>query len=47
MTNEIPYKENFSHEKALNEIKKGSGIQFDPYLVEKFIEMMENPPKTI
>lgn len=47
MTNEIHYKEDFNHEKALNEIKKGSGIQFDPYLVEKFIEMMKKSSKTI
>ncbi|MEN4005792.1 MAG: hypothetical protein PQ964_00270 [Methanobacteriaceae archaeon] len=47
MTYKIPYKEAFCHKKALNEIKKGSGTRFDPYLVEKFVEMMEEPSKTL
>jgi len=47
MTSEIHYKEDFNHEKALNEIKKGSRIQFDPYLVERFIEMMKKAPETL
>jgi HD-GYP domain-containing protein (c-di-GMP phosphodiesterase class II) len=29
---------------ALEEIKKGAGIQFDPYLVEKFITLYEKKP---
>jgi len=47
MTSELHYKEDFNHEKALNEIKKGSGIQFDPYLVERFIEMMKKSSKPL
>ncbi|MDD3985090.1 MAG: diguanylate cyclase [Methanobacterium sp.] len=41
MVHERPYKKAFSPEKALREIKKCSGIQFDLYLVEEFIDMME------
>ncbi len=39
------YKKAFTNEKALSEIKKCSGIQFDPYLVEEFIAMMEKSEK--
>ncbi|MCQ2090855.1 MAG: response regulator [Fibrobacter sp.] len=34
-----PYKEPFSHDVAVGEIKKGSGTQFDPDVVEAFIEI--------
>ncbi len=38
MTNDRPYKESMSHEKAIKEIKENMGTQFDPYISEKFIE---------
>jgi putative two-component system response regulator len=34
-----PYKEPFSHETAVDLIRKGKGTQFDPRLVEVFLEI--------
>lgn len=39
MTNQRSYKEAFSIEKAIEEIKVNSGTQFDPALVERFISL--------
>lgn len=38
MTHKRPYKRAMSHEKAVEELKKCSGTQFDPRLVEVFLE---------
>ncbi|MBV7274078.1 transporter substrate-binding domain-containing protein [Clostridiaceae bacterium UIB06] len=40
MTNDRPYRRAMTKEAALREIKKNSGVQFDPFLVEKFIDIM-------
>ena len=40
MTNERPYRQTKSPAAALAEIKKCGGTQFDPELVEKFLEIM-------
>lgn len=40
MTNDSPYRKALSKEKAIDELKKYSGIQFDPTLVLKFIEIV-------
>jgi diguanylate cyclase (GGDEF)-like protein len=40
MTNDRPYQEGISVEEAVEEIKRGAGKQFDPYLVEKFLEIL-------
>jgi response regulator RpfG family c-di-GMP phosphodiesterase len=40
MTSHRPYKQPVSEEDALNEIKRCSGSQFDPNLVEIFMETM-------
>ncbi|MGB9978248.1 diguanylate cyclase domain-containing protein [Methanobacterium sp.] len=45
MVHERSYKIAFTSKKALSEIKKCSGIQFDPCLVEEFIAMMEKSEK--
>lgn len=39
LTSKRPYKEPFSHEKAIAMIAKGSGTQFDPKLVEQFMNI--------
>jgi HD-GYP domain-containing protein (c-di-GMP phosphodiesterase class II) len=38
MTHECPYREIFSPEQAAEELKRCSGTQFDPSLVEMFID---------
>lgn len=39
LTSERPYKEAFSHEKAMQIVKEESGKHFDPMLVEVFLEV--------
>jgi len=41
MTNKSPYKKPLTHSQAIEEIKRCAGTQFDPELVEIFIESME------
>ena len=41
MTSDRPYRKAESHEKAVNELRRFAGTQFDPELVSKFIEVME------
>ncbi len=41
MTSDRPYRKAESHEKAVNELRRCAGTQFDPELVSKFIEVME------
>jgi HD-GYP domain-containing protein (c-di-GMP phosphodiesterase class II) len=38
MTSTRPYRKGLDHQIAVNEIKKCSGSQFDPYLVEVFLQ---------
>jgi diguanylate cyclase (GGDEF)-like protein/PAS domain S-box-containing protein len=40
MTSDRPYRKALSHEAAVAEIKKCAGSQFDPMLVERFIEVL-------
>jgi diguanylate cyclase (GGDEF)-like protein/PAS domain S-box-containing protein len=40
MLNERPYKKSISKDEAILELKRNSGTQFDPLLVNKFIEMI-------
>jgi len=49
MTSHRPYNMRKSHEDAMSELKRYSGTQFDPHLVEKFTDMLmkENSNKNI
>ncbi len=40
MTHERPYRKALSRKQAVDELKKGSGIQFDPQLVKVFIGLL-------
>ncbi|MHB1375990.1 MAG: PAS domain S-box protein [Candidatus Humimicrobiaceae bacterium] len=42
MTNERAYKKTMSKDDAIKELKRCSGTQFDPVLVEKFIEIISS-----
>jgi diguanylate cyclase (GGDEF)-like protein len=42
MVNGRPYKEPMSQKEAIKELKRCAGSQFDPKLVEKFIEIIKN-----
>ena len=41
MTSNRPYNKRRSYEEAIGELRKFSGTQFDPYIAEKFIEVIE------
>ena len=45
MTNDRPYHKGVSVEEAIKEIRKCAGKQFDPYLVDKFIEIVTKESK--
>ncbi|MFO7296365.1 MAG: hypothetical protein C0P72_010125, partial [Clostridia bacterium] len=42
MTSDRVYRKAMSKEKALAEIKKNAGTQFDPQIVENFIDLLAN-----
>ncbi len=44
MTSDRPYRQALSKEVAIKEIKRSSGSQFDPNLVEVFLELMKEDP---
>ncbi|MFQ5862020.1 MAG: diguanylate cyclase [Candidatus Brocadiales bacterium] len=41
MTSKRPYRKSLTHKAALEEIRKGAGVRFDPELVEPFIRAIE------
>jgi HD-GYP domain-containing protein (c-di-GMP phosphodiesterase class II) len=45
MTSPRPYRGPLSHEEAIKELKKNSGLQFDPRLVDIFISLIEEHPQ--
>jgi diguanylate cyclase (GGDEF)-like protein/PAS domain S-box-containing protein len=42
MTSDRPYRKAMSHEEAVAELRRCAGIQFDPHLVQKFVQVLEN-----
>jgi HD-GYP domain-containing protein (c-di-GMP phosphodiesterase class II) len=40
MTNDRPYRQAMTNELAIQELRRGAGVQFDPLLVTKFIEVL-------
>ena len=40
MTHDRPYRPAMSHERAIQELRFYAGIQFDPELTERFIELI-------
>ncbi|PSR31579.1 MAG: HD-GYP domain-containing protein, partial [Sulfobacillus benefaciens] len=42
MTSDRPYRRAMPHDAAIAEIRAGSGIQFDPTVVDKFLEIAEH-----
>jgi ribonuclease P protein subunit RPR2 len=47
MTSDRPYREALAVERALGEIKRGAGTQFDPEMVEVFVEMVDEEPSPL
>jgi HD-GYP domain-containing protein (c-di-GMP phosphodiesterase class II) len=43
MTSTRPYRSALSRETAIEEISRGAGSQFDPAVVEKFLELQRLP----
>ncbi|MFC1957852.1 diguanylate cyclase [Chloroflexota bacterium] len=46
MISDRPYSKAISHEEAAEEIKRGSGKQYDPHLIEVFLSVIKAPPFT-
>jgi HD-GYP domain-containing protein (c-di-GMP phosphodiesterase class II) len=46
MTSDRPYRDSIGIERALDEIRAGSGSQWDPEVVTVFLEMMNDAPPT-
>jgi putative nucleotidyltransferase with HDIG domain len=42
MTHAHPPKSAMTREEAIEQLRRGAGSQFDPYLVEEFIQMIED-----
>ncbi|MHB8105586.1 MAG: bifunctional diguanylate cyclase/phosphohydrolase, partial [Dehalococcoidales bacterium] len=45
MTSDRSYSETITHENAIEELKRGAGTQYDPYLVERFASIFETKTK--
>jgi HD-GYP domain-containing protein (c-di-GMP phosphodiesterase class II) len=43
MISDRPYRKAMSHEEAIEELCRCAGTQFDPELVERFIEIVDKP----
>jgi len=47
MTSDRPYRKALSLQIAVDELKRCSGTQFDPKVVEAFLKVLERQPKAI
>ena len=47
LVSERPYKKAFTHEDAVNEIAKGKGKHFDPFLIDLFLAVSDNFKKLV
>lgn len=45
MTEDRVYRKALGHEKALNELRRNAGTQFDPYVVNTFIRILKEQPE--
>ena len=45
MTEDRVYRKALGHEKALNELRRNAGTQFDPYVVTTFIRILKEQPE--
>jgi len=46
MTNNRPYRKAMTHHDAVRELKRCSGTQFDPHLVDKFVDVLSKSART-
>jgi HD-GYP domain-containing protein (c-di-GMP phosphodiesterase class II) len=42
MTSDRPYRKAFSRQDAIKELEEGKGIQFDPKVVDSFLEVLKD-----
>jgi HD-GYP domain-containing protein (c-di-GMP phosphodiesterase class II) len=47
MTSDRPYRKALAVERALEEIQSGAGTQFDPEVVEVFVDLVEEEPSPL
>jgi putative nucleotidyltransferase with HDIG domain len=47
MLSERPYRKAYSRERAIEELRKNSGTQFDPEIVETFLEVLNREPELV
>ncbi|MCK4533078.1 response regulator [bacterium] len=47
MTSERPYRKKFSLEKAIEELEKNKGTQFDPKIVDVFVNLLNEKPDLV
>lgn len=47
MTSDRPYRKALSHEQAVEELKREAGRQFDPQIVEAFLQMLHEDESTL
>ena len=46
MTSDSPYRKKFTEDEAINELRQNAGTQFDPRIVEVFVNIMKEKEET-